>query len=176
MKKQQGFTLIELIIVIVILGILAVTAAPRFIDLQGDARAAALDGVAAALQGGSQLVYAKAAIGGDQATEGATIDLDNDGAAEVTTDFGYPDADAQTLTSLDSWVELDLTDDDTATGFDFLLTIGSGDADTPAAGSFAITPLGTEFSNTASEQCQVVYTNAASAGGSPTIDPQTDGC
>ena len=40
--KQEGFTLIELIVVIVILGILAVTAAPKFIDLQGDARASAL--------------------------------------------------------------------------------------------------------------------------------------
>ncbi|WP_219592386.1 prepilin-type N-terminal cleavage/methylation domain-containing protein, partial [Aeromonas salmonicida] len=37
MKKQAGFTLIELVIVIIILGILAVTAAPKFLNLQGDA-------------------------------------------------------------------------------------------------------------------------------------------
>ena len=64
--KQQGFTLIELIIVIVILGILSVTAAPRFIDFQGDARKATLQGVKAALDGGARLIFAKSAVAGEQ--------------------------------------------------------------------------------------------------------------
>lgn len=45
MRKSNGFTLIELIVVIVILGILAVSAAPKFIDLQSDARAAVVNGL-----------------------------------------------------------------------------------------------------------------------------------
>lgn len=45
MKQPQGFTLIELVVVIVILGILAVTAAPQFLNLQGDARRASLQGL-----------------------------------------------------------------------------------------------------------------------------------
>ena len=60
--KQEGFTLIELIVVIVILGILAVTAAPKFIDLQGDARASALQGLAGAMKGAATLVHGKALV------------------------------------------------------------------------------------------------------------------
>lgn len=55
--KQSGFTLIELIIVIVILGTLAVVAAPRYIDLQSDARTAAFRGTAAAFREGVNQVY-----------------------------------------------------------------------------------------------------------------------
>jgi MSHA pilin protein MshA len=60
--KQQGFTLIELVVVIVLLGIIGAVATAKFQDLSGDARLAALKGIAAEIQSGSAINYAKGVL------------------------------------------------------------------------------------------------------------------
>ncbi|ELR66323.1 MSHA pilin protein MshA [Photobacterium marinum] len=93
MKRQNGFTLIELVVVIVILGILAVTAAPRFLNLQGDARSSTLEGLKGAINGAAGIVYGKAAIRG---VESSSTEADVDG---IKTVYGYPKATANGITS-----------------------------------------------------------------------------
>ena len=65
-RSQKGFTIIELVVVIVILGILAAVAFPKFQDLSGDARTAVLNGAKAAITSAAVISYAKAS--GNQVT------------------------------------------------------------------------------------------------------------
>lgn len=62
-RQQSGFTLIELIMVIVVLGALAITALPRYVNLQGEADQGAVNGVAGALASGSAINFAACKAG-----------------------------------------------------------------------------------------------------------------
>ncbi|PMG77915.1 MSHA biogenesis protein MshA [Shewanella sp. 10N.286.51.B7] len=156
-QKQQGFTLIELVVVIIILGILAVTAAPKFINLQGDARVSALNGLKASIQGANTLVYSKAALAGLEKTEGATVTIGGTVAdpITVTTDYGYLTAG-----------ELD--------DFQNALEVSIAEGDNPSADGLTTdwivdTSAGTFWQVGAPSTCSFTYAAAASATEVPTF-------
>lgn len=139
-RNQGGFTLIELVVVIVILGILAATAIPRFASMTEEARYASAQGVLGAVRSASAIAHAQAVVEKADCTAGTGESVTMEGQA-VTLAYCYPTGDSA--------------------------GIGAAvDADAPQteSGTTATWTVDTITS------CKVTYTAATSASGStPTI-------
>lgn len=177
MNKQNGFTLIELVVVIIILGILAVTAAPKFINLQSDARASALQGVKGSIQGANSLVFSKAAISGGEkrakgywtgdATDSADVlgGIDIGTGTKAKTNFGYLQG---SLSELQNAIEVTFNVGTSATdntivtdnNADWTIFVDSGVATIWQAGAPAA--------------CRFTYTESAAEGAVPQYSSMPD--
>ena len=152
-SRQSGFTLIELVVVITILGILAAFAVPKFIALDSQARIATIDGLAGSVRSAAALARGLSMAMGTPASvsmEGSTVNLVNN----------YPDS---SLTGIAAAVN----SNNGASG-DFIFTAGGTAATGPATWTKngAPTPA----------NCVVNYTPPAAAGAAPIVTTTTSGC
>ena len=133
-QNQGGFTLIELVRVMVILGVLAAVALPKFVDLKGDAQLASIQGYAGALASASAINYGGCSITGNVVTTGKCVKVSK------CSDLGAVLSPALTLGTTCITTAPYLTADTTGTtnGAEISCTLNYGKGATCASGGSAV--------------------------------------
>jgi len=173
MLYKRGFTLIELVIVVVLLSLLAAVAIPKFLNLRADAQSAIVEGLKGALDDGGRLIHAKAAIEGvDDGNNTLSVN-----GGDISIRAGYPrvaGSCSNFTAQLQYWIELDIDSNICSSGND---AEWYGVVDRNA---FHFMPANYE---TITENCYVTYTTASEriSGAwvdtdSASIELETSGC
>jgi len=147
---QRGFTLIELVVVIVILGILAAFAVPKFMGLEKQARAASVSALEGTLRSASAMAYGISLATGQTAATGS---ITVNGTA-VAVAYGYP-----TAASVGSLIDPSV-----------VTTTSAANKFTNANGVFTLNGAPTP------NNCRVTFTAARNANTPPVVTPVVTGC